>query len=111
VILPPNATFDLYRATEDDGYGDDTDDNTVPLYTALRGVLSFKQRRVLDPITRTPQQVTNYFLLFPKGTDAQTGDRLHETVSGQWYNIDGVNALPAYGFPNDLNITLNRTGG
>lgn len=111
MILPPNATFDLYRSVIDDGYGDPDDDNTAPLYTGLRGVLSFKQRRVLDPITRTPQQVTDYFLLLPKGTDAQSGDRLHDTSTGQWYNIDGVNALPSYGFPNDLNVTLNRTGG
>lgn len=112
MILPPNATFDLYRATVDDGYGDDEDDNSgTALYTGLRGVLSFKQRTVLDPITRTPQQSTTYFLLLPRGTDALNGDRLHETDTGQWYNVDGVNALPTYGFPNDLNVTLSRVGG
>ena len=111
MILPPNATFDLYRSTVDDGYGDPTDDNTTPLLSGLRGVLSFKQRRVLDPVTRTPQQETDYFLLLPKGTDCQNGDRLHDTGTGNWYNVDGVNSLPTYGFPNDLNVTLSRTGG
>lgn len=111
MILPPNAAFDLYRAIADDGYGDPADDNTTPLYRGLRGVLSFKTRRVLDPVTRTPQQVTDDFCLLPQGADVRNGDRLLETASGQWFNVDGVNALPSYGFPNDLNVSLTRTGG
>lgn len=111
MILPPNAAFDLYRDVVDDGYGDEADDNTEPLYAGLPGVLSFTQRRVLDPVTKTPQQVTVYFLLLAKGTDCKNGDRLHDTATGDWYNVDGVNSLPSYGFPNDLNVTLSRTGG
>lgn len=110
-ILPANATFDLYRDVVDDGYGNETDDNTEPLYTGLRGVLSYKNRFVKDPITGTPQQITQSFCLLGKDTDVANGDRLHETITGQWFNVSGVNALPSYGFPNDLNITLNRTGG
>ena len=111
-ILPANATFDIYRATVDDGYGDVEDDNSgPPLYTGLRGVLSYRSRRVLDPITRTPQQITDDFCLLDQGTDVRNDDRLHETISGQWFNVAGVNALPSYGFPNDINVALERTGG
>lgn len=111
MILPANATFDQYRNVVDDGYGNETDDNTTPLLTGLRGVLSFKTRTVKDPITGTPQQQSFAFCLLPQRTDVRNGDRLHETLSGQWYNVSGVNALPSYGFPNDLNVSLSRTGG
>lgn len=110
-LLPPNATFDLYRAEEDDGYGDIEDDNSEPLYAGLPGVLSYKTRRVLDPITRTPQQVTSDFCLLDQGTDVRNGDRLHETITGVWFNVDGANPLPSYGFPNDVSVDLTRTGG
>lgn len=110
-ILPANATFNLHRDEVDDGYGDPDDDNTTPLYTGLRGVISYQTRRVLDPVTRTPQQVSQAFCLLDQGTDVRNEDRLHHLETGQWYNVAGVNALPSYGFPNDLNITLNRTGG
>ncbi len=111
-ILPPNATFDLYRAVQDDGYGDVDDDNSDPaLYTGIRGVLSYQTRRVMDPVTRTPQQVTTSFCLLPQGTDVLNGDRLHETITGGWFNVEGVNALPSYGFPNDLNVSLQQAAG
>jgi hypothetical protein len=112
MILPANATFDLYRTVVDDGYGNETDDNTdPPLYVGIRGVLSFTTRIVKDPDTGTPQQQSFAFCLLPQRTDVRNGDRLHETGSGQWYNVSGVNALPSYGFPNDINVSLNRTGG
>lgn len=111
MILPPNAAFDLYRAEIDDGYGDLDDDNSAPLYTALRAVLSHQARTVLDPVTRTPQQQIVEFCLMDQGTDVRNDDRLRETTTGVWYNVSGVTSLPSYGFPNDLNITLKRTGG
>lgn len=110
-ILPANATFDLYRDVVDDGYGNEDDDNSTPLYTGLRGVLSFKTRMVKDPVTGTPQQITSDFCLLDKGTDVRNGDRLHCAETGEWFNVAGANALPSYGFPNDLNVSLNRTGG
>ena len=110
-ILPPNATFDLYRDTQDDGYGDVEDDNSVPLYTGIQGVLSYQTRIVRDPITRTPQQITTSFGLLPQGTDVQNGDRLHETITGAWFNVEGANALPSYGFPNDVSVNLQQAAG
>lgn len=110
-ILPPNATFDLYRSVQDDGYGDVEDDNSEPLYTGLRGVLSYQTRIVRDPVTRTPQQVSTSFCLLDQGTDVQNGDRLHETITGQWFNVEGASVLPSYGFPNDINVTLQQAAG
>lgn len=110
-ILPPNATFDLYRGIQDDGYGDVEDDNTAPLITGLRGTLSYRARTVMDPVTRTPQQVESYFLLLPQDTDIRNDDRLRHAETGDWYNVSGATPLPSFGFSNDVNVTLTRIGG
>jgi len=111
MILPPNEVFDLYRAVQDDGYGDTEDDDSGPLYAGIRGVLSYKTRTVMDPVTRTPQQVAFYFCLFPQGSDVRNDDRLRARSTGDWFNVSGTNPLPSYGFPNDVSISLTKAGG
>lgn len=111
MILPPNATFDLYRTVTSDEFGDDQDDDTAPLYTGLRGVLSYRARVVMDPETRTPQQSESYFCLLPKGTDIRNDDRLRHSETGQLFNVSGATALPSFGFSNDVNVTLARIAG
>jgi hypothetical protein len=110
-LLPANATFDLYREQQDDGYGDTEDNDTAPLYTGLRGTLSYRARTVMDPVTRTPQQVESYFCLLPQGTDVRNDDRLRHVETGGWFNVSGATALPSFGFPNDVNVTLTKAGG
>lgn len=111
MILPPNSTFDQYRAQSDDGYGDLEDDNTAPLATGLRGLLSYRARTVMDPVTRTPQQVETYFLLLDGGTDIRNDDRLRHVETGDWFNVSGASSLPAFGFSSDVNVTLTKVGG
>jgi hypothetical protein len=110
-LLPANATFDLYRGVQDDGYGDTEDDDNAPLYTGLRGTLSYRARTVMDPATRTPQQVESYFCLLPQGTDVRNGDRLRNAESGEWFNVSGATPLPTFGFSKDLNVTVTKAGG
>jgi len=110
-ILPPNAVFDLYRSQQDDGYGDAEDDDSAPLYTGIRGVLSYRTRVVMDPVTRTPQQVIICFCLLPKGTDVRNDDRLREGATGAWFNVSGATALPSFGFPRDVSVNLVQVGG
>jgi hypothetical protein len=112
MILPPNSTWDIYRTQQDDGYGDTEDDNSdPPLYTGIRGLLSYQNRRVMDPVTRTPQQVQIYFLLLPQGTDARNDDRLRCQETGETFNASGITALPSFGFTNDVSVTLTKVGG
>ena len=111
MILPPNATFDLYRNLTTDEYGDTEDDDATPLYTGLRGVLSYRARTVRDPATKTPQQAETYFCLLPQGTDVRNDDRLKHTETGQMFNVAGATELPTYGFSKDLNVTLAKVAG
>lgn len=111
MILPSNVVFDLYRAQEDDGYGDSEDDDTVPFTIGIRGVLSYAGRTVMDPVTRTPQEDERYFCLLPKGTDVRNDDRLRRQDTGEWFNVSGVTSLPTFGFSSDVNVTLAKVGG
>jgi hypothetical protein len=110
-LLPANATFDLYRGVQDDGYGDTEDNDDAPLYTGLRGTLSYRARTVMDPVTRTPQQVESYFLLLDSGTDVRNDDRLRRSATGEWFNVEGASELPTLGFRGGLNVTLTKVGG
>lgn len=110
-LLPPNATFDLYRILTTDEYGDTEDDDAVPLYTGLRGTLSYKSRTVLDPATRMPQQAETYFLLLGKDADVRNDDRLRHTETGDWFNVSGTTKLPTLGFPSGVNVTLAKVAG
>jgi hypothetical protein len=111
VILPPNSRWDLFRDLTSDDDGDTEDSNTDPLYRDIPGVLSYRNRIVMDPDTRTPQQVAFYFLLMPQGTDARNDDRLRETTTKETFNISGVVALPTFGFSRDVSLTLVKVGG
>lgn len=111
MILPANATFDLYRNVTADDYGDAEDEDTAPLYEGLRGVLSYKARTVLDPATRMPQQADSYFCLLPQGTDVRNDDRLRHLETGDWFNVAGATKLPTYGFSKDVNVTLAKVSG
>jgi len=110
-LLPSNAVFDLYRAQQDDGYGDTEDDDTAPLYSGLRGTLSYQGRRTMDPASNTPQQAETYFCLLPKGTDVQNDDRLRLQSTGEWFNVEGSTPLPSFGFSSDINVTLTKVAG
>lgn len=110
-MLPSNAVFDLYRAQQDDGYGDTEDDDSTPLYSGLRGVLSYQGRRVLDQQSRTPQQAEMYFCLFDKGTDIRNDDRLRLRETGEWFNVNGSTPLPTFGGTRDINVSLTKVAG
>lgn len=111
MLIPPNATVAIFRATDLDPDGDTEDVNTTPLYTDIKAVIAYGSRTVQVPASGTPRQITTYRCMLPKGTDIQNDDRVQDQNTGTMYNVAGVNPLQDYGFPADVWVTLTLASG
>jgi hypothetical protein len=110
-MMPPTTTVSIARGEQLDAYGDPQDINSVPVYTNIPAIISYKTRTTQDPATGTPRQITAYECILDRGTDVRDDDRLTDEQTGIVYNVTGVTLLPSYGVPADVWVALSQVGG
>lgn len=104
-----NCTVAIYRDTETDGYGDEVDDNTTAVATAVPASIREQTRRVWNRATATPRVVRSATGRVAAGTDIRDADRLTNEQTEATYLVDAVGTPPDAGPGADLVLELRCT--
>lgn len=111
MIAGATTVVELWRDTDpddSDGYGDDTETGTDPLYTGIPASIIEQSQRAPDPGSGDLVNVAALVGRVGSLVDVREGDRLHDPATDEWYAVQRVHHPQSPVMVLDKRLELSR---
>lgn len=102
------TTISVHRDVTATAFGDEADDNTDPITSAVPASLTETSRKVYSPADGRVQTVRYVTCRVRPGVTVAVGDRVIDERTSDVYHVDSVHQVQGIGYTADIVLDLTR---